>query len=195
MRYGNTPEQPSDDFSFRHIADQDDVIASIRARREASQQEQAAREEASLAHLSPEERARRKSFDETIREMNGEKDDADRKAGRSVSSYSRNRIERDYGRKSIVVPGVMLGAAALAGIIGPGLITDASYGDEKAAQYLEEAGYTDIELTGESKIFVGLQGCDTSDAVKYSFEVTAVNGVDTEVIVCKGMFKGATIRD
>ena len=32
-------------------------------------------------------------------------------------------------------------------------------------------------------------------SIKYSFDATAVNGVDTDVIVCKGMFKGATICD
>ena len=187
-----SPEQPSDDFSLSHISDQDDVIASYRARSESQQKDQAEYSEESLAGLSPEEQARRRKFQDAVRGMVDEKHENDQRSGRRT--YTR-RFGNTLSEGSVVPRLVTLGVVGIASLFGPGIITDANYGDERAAQYLEEVGYTDVELTGESQFLVSWQGCDGTDAVKYSFEATAVNGVDTDVIVCKGMFKGATIRD
>ena len=195
MSGNRTPEQPSDDFSLSHISNQDDVIASMRARRELSQQEQAQHEEASLADLSLDERARQQQFRTTMRDMIGEKEANRPIAGsRNYNRYS-ERSGRDIYRGSVVPSVVVLSTLAVAGFFGPGIITDANYGEQKASQYLEESGYTDIQLTSKSQILVGWQGCDGNDSAKYSFEATALNGTDATVIVCKGMFKGATIRD
>ena len=188
-------EEPSDDFSLSHFAGQDDIIANIRARREAPQQSINEQEEASLAQLSPEERARREAYNNAVRSMISEKENASPKTRRTVRNFSLSQYVGGRERDPRVVSGVVLGAIGLAAFLGPGIISDAGYGEEQATHYLEETGYTNVELTNKSRVLVGWQGCDGDDAVKYSFEATALNGADADVIVCKGMFKGATIRD
>lgn len=89
-----------------------------------------------------------------------------------------------------VTVAVALGLSAIVGAI-----TDANYGSKEAEQYVERSGYTDVDLTDTSIFAVGFKGCDKGDTVKYSFEATAPNGTNSEVIVCKGLFKGGTLRD
>jgi hypothetical protein len=43
-------------------------------------------------------------------------------------------------------------------------------------------------------VFVGVRGCGEEDLAKYEFEATSFRGEDVGVIVCKGIFKNATIR-
>lgn len=74
-------------------------------------------------------------------------------------------------------------------------ITNGSYGSERGQEYLEQQGYTNVESTGTHMFFVGFQGCGESDSVKYSFEATAPNGDSVDMMVCKGLFKAATIRE
>jgi len=184
-----TPEPLVDDFSLSRISEKDDVIASIKARRAEARQHETERSEASLAPLDDAERAYKQRFRDNMRQMAKE-------AGGSYQPSRRHNCDRSdsFEGGKFIASTLALGALGVVAIFGPGMLTDAGYGDEKAAQFLEEAGYTDVELTGETQVFAGFQGCDSTDTVKYSFEATAVNGVDTDVMVCKGFFKGATIR-
>ena len=76
-----------------------------------------------------------------------------------------------------------------------GKVTDKRYGVEKAGEYLEQLGYTDVTPGGQTIWFPGVKGCDKSDAVMYRFDATTPNGTEGEsMIVCKGLFKGATAR-
>lgn len=50
-------------------------------------------------------------------------------------------------------------------------------------------GMHDITLGGYS-----LFGCDAKDAFSRTFEATASNGMRVRGVICKGWFKGATVR-
>jgi hypothetical protein len=75
-----------------------------------------------------------------------------------------------------------------------GQIADAGYGADKAATYLEDAGYKNPKLTGVNHLAVNLQGCGQNDEVKYNFNVTTSRNTLGHMAVCKGILKGATIR-
>jgi hypothetical protein len=81
---------------------------------------------------------------------------------------------------------------ALDGVMGE--IVEHGYSEGDARQYLEQVGYSNEKLIDEDTILVGFQGCDQTDAVKYEFMATAPNGTAMRVMVCNGLFKGATIR-
>jgi hypothetical protein len=101
--------------------------------------------------------------------------------------------ERSTGVDVAIVGGfiaVGLGANALLGAV-----VDGNYGADKAEDYVEQSGYTDVEHVDTDKFLVGWSDCGKDDIVKYAFEATAPNGVvDSKVIVCKGLFKSATLR-
>lgn len=93
-----------------------------------------------------------------------------------------------------------IAASIGAGVLAFGLwaaslaITSANYNSDDAQQYLEQQGYTNVQSEGTDVLFVGFKGCDGADNMKFSFEATGANGVDTHVMVCKGLFKAATAR-
>ena len=58
-----------------------------------------------------------------------------------------------------------------------------------ASQTLLDAGYKDLDYQGYSVL-----GCGKGDTVADKFEVTAPSGNRITVVVCSGVFKGATIR-
>lgn len=89
--------------------------------------------------------------------------------------------------------------AAAAGLVagitwGQGAIADSSYGKDRAQEYVEQFGYTDVEFEDKDTVLVSVRGCGSSDAVQYEFSGTAPNGQDVDIAVCKGLFKAATIR-
>lgn len=91
------------------------------------------------------------------------------------------------------------GLALLAGTVtaltfGVGKTVDANYGEEKARDYVEQNGYTDVDHQETNIMFVGVQGCDSNDAAGYEFTAVSPNDTPVEVTVCKGIFKGATLR-
>jgi len=65
---------------------------------------------------------------------------------------------------------------------------------ERAVNALRANGFTDVEVTKRSVVFVSLRGCDKSDNVKFDAMVTNSRGERVHVIVCGGIFKGMTIR-
>ena len=66
--------------------------------------------------------------------------------------------------------------------------------EQTAINAAEDAGYTDIEVVDKSVWFVGLQGCDKNDTVRFTVRGTNVRNEEREFYVCAGVFKGGTIR-
>jgi hypothetical protein len=54
---------------------------------------------------------------------------------------------------------------------------------------LESQGYTDVDAGGYSYF-----GCSEDDFFRTKFTATAPNGQPVKGVVCKGVFKGATVR-
>ncbi|MDB5180901.1 MAG: hypothetical protein JWO54_663 [Candidatus Saccharibacteria bacterium] len=198
-----TPDTQPDTFSVSSLTDKDALFDNYRQQRDAKQTEQENLITESYDNLSPEDREAKIRYDNNLKAMLKDKASADKKSGRRTYSPRSGVFasDRSYdsrfsgsGRGSAIVA---VGSVAIivASITIPGLLVDSFYGEESATQYIEENGYTNVELTGKSTMLVGIQGCDNNDFVKYSFEATALNGVDTTVMVCKGLFKSATIRD
>jgi hypothetical protein len=68
--------------------------------------------------------------------------------------------------------------------------------DEKVAyQAAEIQGYSNVEVVDHAWFFVGLRGCSSHDAARFTVKATNPAGKDVEYYVCSGwIFKGATIR-
>lgn len=75
-----------------------------------------------------------------------------------------------------------------------GVATDATYGQDEAQDFLEESGYTNIDHQETILLFPAIRGCGQDDFVGYEFEAVGPSGVETDVKVCKSLFKGATVR-
>src|SRR4051812_41536728 len=103
----------------------------------------------------------------------------------------------EYGQESpgtklatnIVTIALLLGASA-----GIGKYVEHGYGPDEAKQYLDQNGYKNEHLIDTDTFAVGFAGCDQLDAVKHEFLATAPNDTKVKVMVCNGLFKGATIR-
>ncbi len=64
-----------------------------------------------------------------------------------------------------------------------------------AVKALDAQGYSNIQIVDHSWFAVGLRGCDTSDAARFTANATNPAGKQTQIYVCTGwIFKGATIR-
>lgn len=87
-------------------------------------------------------------------------------------------------------------AAGLAIWMGSIAVTTSNFDSSDGAEYLNEMGYTDVHSAGSSVILPGLQGCDSNtDVVVYKYETVSPDGTDgVNMLVCKGLFKGATAR-
>jgi hypothetical protein len=70
------------------------------------------------------------------------------------------------------------------------LLAPAMYNDGPgASKALEDAGYTNIHITGY-KFF----GCDTNDTFRSGFTAVGPSGRPVSGVVCSGLFKSHTIR-
>lgn len=70
------------------------------------------------------------------------------------------------------------------------LILLASCSDGSGARkVLSAQGMTNIEITGHSFF-----SCGKDDSFSTGFKATSVNGQQVEGTVCKGIFKGSTVR-
>jgi hypothetical protein len=171
--------------------DKEDAFASWRARQ---QQTEAARANEPELGISDE-----KPLSATLREMAREADAANRASGyiprrhrptyRAEEPSLFRRSGTGLGRTALVI--FLAGAATLA---TGSAATDANYGAAKATEFLEQSGYTDVEHENTDMFLIGKRGCGRDDSVMYEFDATAANGDNVEMIVCKGFFKGATIR-
>jgi|GEM_PF-4972188 len=85
-------------------------------------------------------------------------------------------------------------AVVLMSIILNGPVTDVTYGSAQAEILLDHHGYTDTTLVDKSDFLANWQGCAGNDSVKYEFEAIAPDHKTVNVLVCKGLFKAATIH-
>lgn len=58
-----------------------------------------------------------------------------------------------------------------------------------AAKVLKDQGYTEVEIEGYTFF-----GCGEGDVFRTSFSGKTIAGISVSGTVCKGFFKGATIR-
>lgn len=66
---------------------------------------------------------------------------------------------------------------------------------DKATRAMETAGYTEVHLLDRGDIFVGLRGCEATDAVVFHMQAKNPAGKTVNTMVCSGWpFKGSTIR-
>ena len=79
----------------------------------------------------------------------------------------------------------MLVALGVAGCLTNPLWTDPA----GATKTLEDAGYTNVKAQGYSWF-----GCGKGDLYHTEFKANNVNGKQVSGVVCKGVFKGSTIR-
>ena len=64
-----------------------------------------------------------------------------------------------------------------------------------AVRALEAQGHSNIEIVDSAWFAVGLRGCDTGDAARFTARVINPAGKPAEIYVCSGaFFKGGTIR-
>ncbi len=93
---------------------------------------------------------------------------------------------------------VAFGAAVAVSVpaqYGAAKLSERSYDGSDAQEYLEDAGYTDVEYQDTSRLFVQLTGCGRDDVIKFEFEAIApATGREVQLAVCDNIFKGATIR-
>lgn len=72
-----------------------------------------------------------------------------------------------------------------------GMLVDES----KAVRHLQTLGFSNIEITDKSWLFVPFLGCSEKDAAKFTANATNPAGGNVQVEVCVGWpFKGATLR-
>lgn len=79
-------------------------------------------------------------------------------------------------------------------VLGSCAVSASNFTEEEARVVLESQGYRDAEHVDKDVLFVGVKGCADSDIAMHEFVATGQNGVQMEVDVCKGIFKGATVR-
>lgn len=102
----------------------------------------------------------------------------------------KNRSELGLGLAAITVAGGLATGISYGG----GILVDSLYGKRRAQEYVEQSGYTSVEFNRVNRVLVGFRGCGESDMAEYKFHAKAANGQEAKVIVCKGLLKGATIR-
>lgn len=67
--------------------------------------------------------------------------------------------------------------------------------DEKVAvDALHKQGFTDVNITDKSWLFVEFRGCGEGDYAKFTATAKNPRNETVEIYVCAGWFKGATIR-
>lgn len=71
-----------------------------------------------------------------------------------------------------------------------------SWVDEAIAYRASETqGYSDAKVIDHSWFAIGLRGCSSRDAARFTLRATNTNGKEVEYYVCTGwIFKSATIR-
>lgn len=110
---------------------------------------------------------------------------------------SRNSILGNIDRESLIAGG-LIAAVGAGAYIAPGKVVDATYGSGRAQDYVEQSGFTNVHHTDTDTTAMVLRGCnnirDAAAGAKYEFTATALNGEDVKLFVCKGLLKGATIR-
>lgn len=86
------------------------------------------------------------------------------------------------------------GVLFVGGSFGCAKVVETGFDESDARRVVEENGFVDPEVTEVNRILPGLQGCGEGDAIGFEIEALAPNGNIAQLIVCKGIFKGATVR-
>lgn len=93
---------------------------------------------------------------------------------------------------------LLAGAAVLAGVLllgrGCTAVVEQTYGTDDAVATAEDMGFTNPEVTEVNRWLPGLQGCDEKDSIGFEMTATNAQGREVDLLVCKGLFKGATLR-
>lgn len=164
----------------------DDAIETYRQRVEAQ------REQSQARRVDPDDPDA--TLADRIRILAREKDTG-RRTRRGNLSYRSNslRLERAKGHGPVYAG---MAALATAIVIGTPALTNATYGEERAKQYVEQMGFEDVTHVDTDWFFVGWQGCSDTDSVGYNFEAVADHDDEVvQLLVCKGLLKGATLRE
>lgn len=66
--------------------------------------------------------------------------------------------------------------------------------DEGAANAARAMGFSQVEVQKSGFMFTGFRGCDEKDFSWYKVSAVNANGDNVNLRVCKGMFKGYTVR-
>lgn len=114
-----------------------------------------------------------------------------------IICYNTQIMRRGYMPERLSTPVAILGIAlAFSGGASwvAGEITKATYGSDDAKEYVEDNGYTNVELEDTDTVFVGVRGCAQQDTLSYEFHADSPAGNEVDVLVCKGLLKGATLR-
>lgn len=110
---------------------------------------------------------------------------------------NRPSVLRSIDRESLIAGG-LIAAVGAGAYLGPGKAVDATYGSDRAQDYVEQSGFTNVHHTDTDTTAMALRGCNSPEEVaagaKYEFTATALNGEEVKLFVCKGLLKGATIR-
>lgn len=159
---------------------EEEAFESFRTRNDAAGNAAEQSFEDYLQTLPPEKRKAARAFHELAKEKPG---------------YYRQPKRSYYDSEpSAFLKIAVFGTAAVAASVLPVAIANSQYSEGDAQAYLEEQGYTNVQYEGKDLFLVEFKGCSNDDLIKFSFEAKGANGVDTQVMVCSGLFKAATIR-
>ncbi len=90
----------------------------------------------------------------------------------------------------LVLVGIVMVTAVALLLFLPGVYVR----EAKAVRALEAAGYHDIRIDNTDWTFLRLGGCSRDDSALFEATVKNVQGKDTQVIVCAGFWKAASVR-
>lgn len=91
--------------------------------------------------------------------------------------------------------GILISIAALVLVLGGvwtfGAITVSEPGAQRAA---ETMGFTEVQVANSGFMFTSWRGCDDKDYSWYKVNAVNPTGESVELTVCRGLFKGYTVR-
>jgi hypothetical protein len=96
--------------------------------------------------------------------------------------------------KGTAVFAVGFGAFIVGLSFGGAKVTEMGFDSSDAERVAEQNGFMEAEVTEVNRLFPGAQGCGKGDLIGFEIEAIAPNGNPVTIDVCKGLFKGATIR-
>lgn len=97
-------------------------------------------------------------------------------------------MRRNYSGLFFFVIGLVIVVGIFAGF---GSMT---LNEEGAVNAAETMGFTNVELTDSGILFPSFHGCDDKDFTWYDVRAVNSQGKEVDLKVCKGLFKGFTVR-
>jgi len=108
------------------------------------------------------------------------------------NEYYRKLKRRGQLGESLGLVGMVLLAALFFGAI---MARGACVSPDGAVSSARAMGFEDIEVTEHAWFAVGLRGCGTSDAARFTLRGTNPRGSRVNLVVCSGwLLKGDTVR-